>query len=100
MKYCLEALAINEINSGLQIEDTLQGVPVHVSAVVIMELVRLYFRAAGSSNIQDSNTQRVRQLFGFDTRNYYRDALVIFAFIAGFAVIGFTFVILKLKERR
>lgn len=39
LKYCLEALSVNEINSGLMISDTLQGVPVNVSAVVIMELV-------------------------------------------------------------
>ena len=43
LKYCLEALAINEINSGLMIQDTLQGVPVNVSAVVIMKLVRHLF---------------------------------------------------------
>jgi len=77
LKYCLEALAINEINSGLMIQDTLQGVPVNVSAVVIMKL-----------------------LFGFDTNAYYRDALVLFAFIAGFTVIGFVALFVKLKERR
>lgn len=43
LKYCLEALAINEINSGLSIQDTLQGVPVDVSALVIMKLVRHLF---------------------------------------------------------
>lgn len=39
LKYCLEALAVNEITSGLKIEDALEGVPVDVSAVVIMKLV-------------------------------------------------------------
>ncbi|KAH9992457.1 hypothetical protein BJV77DRAFT_1060460 [Russula vinacea] len=61
LKYALEALSVNEVNSGLQIEDVLQGVPVDVSASLIMHL-----------------------LFGFDANNYYRDVLVLFAFIAGF----------------
>jgi len=39
LKYCLEALAVNEVGSGLMIEDTLQGVPVSVSAALIMNLV-------------------------------------------------------------
>lgn len=39
LKYCLEALAVNEITSGLKIQDTLEGVPVDVSATVIMQLV-------------------------------------------------------------
>ena len=43
LKYCLEALSVNEINSGLMIEDTLEGVPVNVSALVIMKLVRTLF---------------------------------------------------------
>jgi len=61
LKYALEALAVNEVQSGLQIKDVLQGVPVSVSASLIMNL-----------------------LFGFSPNNYYRDVLVIFAFIAGF----------------
>jgi ABC-2 type transporter len=40
LKYALEAVAVNEVNSGLQIADVLQGVPVHVSASLIMNLVR------------------------------------------------------------
>ena len=40
LKYALEALAVNEVNSGLEIQDTLQGVPVTVSAALIMNLVR------------------------------------------------------------
>jgi hypothetical protein len=40
LKYCLEALAVNEVGSGLMIEDSLQGVPVNVSASLIMNLVR------------------------------------------------------------
>ncbi|KAG8737551.1 hypothetical protein FRC10_008064 [Ceratobasidium sp. 414] len=49
LKYCLEALAVNEVGSGLMIQDTLSGVPVNVSAALIMEL-----------------------LFGFGAKNYYR----------------------------
>jgi len=40
LKYALEALAVNEVNSGLQIRDTLSGVPVSVSAALIMQIVR------------------------------------------------------------
>lgn len=39
LKYCLEALAVNEVGSGLMIQDTLEGVPVDVSASLIMNLV-------------------------------------------------------------
>jgi ABC-2 type transporter len=42
LKYALEALSINEVNAGLQIEDTLQGVPVQVSAALILRLVRIF----------------------------------------------------------
>jgi ABC-type multidrug transport system permease subunit len=41
LKYALEALAVNEVNSGLQIKDTLQGVPVQISAALILKLVRI-----------------------------------------------------------
>ena len=42
LKYTLEALALNEVASGLQIVDVLEGVPVSVSAVTIMSLVRSF----------------------------------------------------------
>jgi hypothetical protein len=42
LKYALEALAVNEVNSGLQIQDTLSGVPVSVSAALIMQIVRFH----------------------------------------------------------
>ena len=42
LKYTLEALAINEVAAGLQINDTLQGVPVQVSANLILNLVRIF----------------------------------------------------------
>ena len=39
LKYTLEALSVNEVGSGLMIQDSLQGVPVNVSASLIMNLV-------------------------------------------------------------
>ncbi|KAL0572574.1 hypothetical protein V5O48_009394 [Marasmius crinis-equi] len=77
LKYCLEALSVNEVDSGLMIQDTLQGVPVNVSASLIMNL-----------------------LFGFGSNNYYRDVLVLFAFIAGFGLGVIGVVWLRVRERR
>ncbi|KAL4246145.1 ABC transporter [Abortiporus biennis] len=77
LKYTLEALSVNEVGSGLMIQDTLQGVPVDVSASLIMNL-----------------------LFGFGSNNYYRDVLVLFAFIAGFGVGVIGIVWFKVRERR
>lgn len=39
LKYSLEALSVNEVGSGLMIVDVLEGVPVNVSASLIMNLV-------------------------------------------------------------
>ena len=44
LKYNLEALSVNEVASGLEIVDVLEGVPVSVSAVTIMNLVRPFIR--------------------------------------------------------
>lgn len=45
LKYNLEALSVNEVGSGLLIQDTLEGVPVNVSASLIMNLVcHTFFR--------------------------------------------------------
>ena len=41
LKFALEALSVNEVGSGLMIQDTLEGVPVNVSASLIMGVVRL-----------------------------------------------------------
>ena len=43
LKYALEALSVNEVSSGLEIRDVLQGVPVSVSASLIMNIVRPLF---------------------------------------------------------
>ncbi|KAF5367669.1 hypothetical protein D9757_010971 [Collybiopsis confluens] len=77
LKYSLEALSVNEVGSGLVIQDTLEGVPVDVSASLIMNL-----------------------LFGFGLNNYYRDVLILFGFIAAFGlgVIGVVWV--KVREQR
>jgi hypothetical protein len=40
LKYTLEALAVNEVGAGLAIQDQLEGVPVDVSATLIMQMVR------------------------------------------------------------
>jgi len=40
------------------------------------------------------------QLFGFDPNNYYRDVLVIFAFIAGFGVSVIAVVWIWVRETR
>jgi len=77
LKYALEALAVNEVNSGLQIQDVLQGVPVSISASLIMHL-----------------------LFGFDENSYYRDVLVLFAFITGFGVSLVAVVWIWVRETR
>ncbi|KAJ7577480.1 hypothetical protein C8J56DRAFT_869698 [Mycena floridula] len=77
LKYTLEALSVNEVGSGLMIQDTLEGVPINVSASLIMNL-----------------------LFGFGSNNYYRDVLVLFAFIAGFGLGVIGIVWLKIRERR
>ncbi|KAI0042833.1 hypothetical protein FA95DRAFT_513015 [Auriscalpium vulgare] len=77
LKYMLEALAVNEVGAGLAIQDTLQGVPVDVSATLIMNL-----------------------LFGFGDKNYYRDVLVLFAFIAGFGAGVIGVVWFKMRETR
>lgn len=77
LKYTLEALSVSEVGSGLVIKDTLEGVPVNVSASLIMQL-----------------------LFGFGVNNYYRDVLVLFAFIAGFGCLTIIVVWAKVRERR
>ncbi|KAF8188323.1 ABC-2 type transporter-domain-containing protein [Pholiota molesta] len=77
LKYALEALSVNEVGSGLMIQDTLQGVPVNISASLIMNL-----------------------LFGFGDNNYYRDVLVLVAFILGFGFGVITIVWFKVRERR
>ncbi|PFH53584.1 hypothetical protein AMATHDRAFT_79061 [Amanita thiersii Skay4041] len=77
LKYTLEALSVNEVGSGLMIQDTLQGVPVNISASLIMQL-----------------------LFGFGLQNYYRDVLVLFGFIAGFGLGVIAVVWWKVREKR
>ncbi|KAH8832894.1 ABC transporter [Flagelloscypha sp. PMI_526] len=76
LKYTLEALSVNEVGSGLMIVDVLEGVPVNVSAALIMDM-----------------------LFGFVRNSYYRDVLVLFAFVAGFGIMVVGVVYMRVKER-
>lgn len=94
LKYTLEALSVNEVGSGLMIQDTLEGVPVDVSASLIMNLVSIfavYFVHAFLTS---------EQLFGFSPGAYYRDVLVLFAYIAGLAVAVVFVVWVNVRERR
>jgi hypothetical protein len=50
LKFTLEALSVNEVGSGLMIQDKLEGVPVNVSAGLIMQLV-CSFHLVGSSSL-------------------------------------------------
>ncbi|KAF9654055.1 hypothetical protein BDM02DRAFT_3158815 [Thelephora ganbajun] len=77
LKYTLEALCVNEVGSGLMVVDTLEGVPVNLSASLLLKV-----------------------LFGFSANAYYRDVLVFCAFIAGFAAMVIFAVWVKVKERR
>lgn len=77
LKYALEALTVNEVGAGLMINDELAGAKVQISAEIIMQT-----------------------LFGFKQTAYYRDVLVLFAFIVGFAVILSALVMLRLRELR
>ena len=92
-----EALSVNEVNSGLEIQDTLQGVPVTVSASLIMNIVRPFFLlfifVCPELNFD-------MQLFGFDAKNYYRDVPVLFAYIVGFAASVLVVVWIWVRETR
>ena len=39
LQYCLEALSVNEVGSGLMVSDQVQGVPITISGIVLMEMV-------------------------------------------------------------
>ncbi|BGP03106.1 hypothetical protein NBRC10513v2_006830 [Rhodotorula toruloides] len=77
LKYALEAVTINEVGAGLMIVDELAGAKVQISAEIIMQT-----------------------LFGFKQNAYYRDVLVLFAFIVGFALILIATVLVRLRELR
>lgn len=77
LNYALEAIVVNEVGSGLHIQDTLNGVSLDVAASLIMET-----------------------LFGFDERNYYRNVLVLFGWIAGFGLLLIGTVFWVLREKR
>jgi len=70
-------MAVNEVGSGLMIVDSLEGVPVNVSAQLIMNL-----------------------LFGFGSNNYYRNVLILVGFILAFAIGVIGAVIFRVREQR
>lgn len=49
LKFALEALSVNEVTSGLMIVDEIQGVPVNISASIILQLVRRSIPACDDS---------------------------------------------------
>ena len=71
------AIAVNEVNAGLMIEDSLAGAKVSISATIIMDT-----------------------LFGFSSDAYYRDVLVLVGFFLGFALFLTILVLLRLRELR
>jgi len=77
LRFMLEALSINEVSAGLEINDNLQGVPVHISASLVMSL-----------------------LFGFKESEYYRDVLVLFAYIVAFGASLIAVVWIWVRETR
>jgi len=89
---------VNEVDSGLMIKDTLQGVPVDISASLIMNLVR-FFRLFSCSSIADYVVVSI-QLFGFGSNNYYRDVLITVGFILGFGISVIGSVWFTVRERR
>lgn len=60
LKYSLEALSVNEVGSGLMIQDTLQGVPVDISAKLIMELVSDFIFSNFGTNVFASSLDLAR----------------------------------------
>lgn len=77
LNYALEAIVVNEVGSGLHIKDVLNGVQLDVAASLIMQT-----------------------LFGFNESNYYRNVLVLFGWIAGFALLLIGTVFFILREKR
>lgn len=73
--------------------------PVNVSATLIMQLVRTVSVTA-PFRIADTIAALQIKLFGFGMNNYYRDVLVLFAFIAGLGIAVIAVVWLKVRERR
>lgn len=111
LKYTLEALTVNEVGAGLMITDVLAGAKVQISAEIIMETLCVHAHchrraivprnALGGfpAGMLTSCFRRGRR-FGFQQSAYYRDVLVLCAFIVGFAVILTMLVMLRLRELR
>ena len=95
------------MGAGLQIVDVLQGVPVNVSAQLIMNLVCCYTYLLGKTNIILAvwfQRDWLLQVWCFRRRDcdshLVRDVLVLFGFIAGFGIALIAIVWLNVRERR
>ncbi|TXT15843.1 hypothetical protein VHUM_00346 [Vanrija humicola] len=75
--YALEALTVNEVGAGISIIDTLNGVQIEINGALIMET-----------------------LFGFQLGHYYRNVLILVAFILGFLAMLVFCVFFMLREKR
>ena len=63
LKYALEALCVNEVGSGLMIVDTLEGVPVNISASLMMNLVSRSRSRSQRGPIFDNRPVALRLLY-------------------------------------
>ncbi|KAF9175294.1 hypothetical protein BGX20_006981 [Mortierella sp. AD010] len=75
-KYGFEALAVNEV-ATTHLVDTIQGVAFNVPGSLILQ-----------------------KLFGFDLGGYWRNMIILIGFIILFIVIFWSFVTLRLRERK
>ncbi|KAF9341000.1 hypothetical protein BGX26_008813 [Mortierella sp. AD094] len=75
-KYGFEALAVNEV-ATTQLIDNIQGVAFNVPGSLILQ-----------------------KLFGFDLGGYWRNMIILIGFIILFISIFWSFVTLRLKERK
>lgn len=76
-KFALEAMTVNEVGTGLMIQDEIQGVNIQTSASMIMKL-----------------------LFGFEPDGYYRNVIALFGFIAALVTFLVIAVYFKLRQTR
>lgn len=100
LKYALEALTVNEVGAGLMISDELAGAKVQISAEIIMQTLYAGRSSRFAPSTKAHRLPFVSCRFGFKQTAYYRDVLVLFAFIVGFAVILSALVMLRLRELR
>lgn len=92
----------------IRIQDVLAGVPVEISATVIMQTLfgfdlDNYYRYVLihmlTTQVESKPSLLLRSMPLTDAI-YFRDVLVLFAFIAGFAILLVATVVYVLRERR